>query len=90
MAGGTDNALGMATAGGWALISLTLAAFIAASLALYDATIIVVCIFVGLHLSFYCMRCLPYGSFDAAVCCCRQMVEVLLVFSMLDRCRTGR
>jgi len=51
----------MATAGGWALISLTLAAFIAASLALYDAKIIVVCLFVGSRLSFYCMRCLPYG-----------------------------
>ena len=62
VAGGTDNALGMAMAGGWALNSLSLAAIIAASLALYDATIIVLCLFVGLRLSFYCMRCLRYGS----------------------------
>jgi len=74
--------------------SLTLAAFRATSLALYDAAIVVVCLFVSLHLSFHCIRCLPYSLpplwFVAAVCCCSQRVEVVLVFRMLDRCRTGR
>jgi len=74
--------------------SLILAAFLASSLALYDAAAVVVCLFVGLHLSFHCIRCLPYSLpplwRDAAVCCCSQSVGVVFVFPMLDRCRTGR